>query len=218
MEEGGCSKPVWQPDCRAMRMICLERLWISVLWSTLRCSAGLLSGTPSMCSGARSALGPGRRSLRRENSLQGRADHRAPRRPLEAMRSKRRYCALSTRANAVGGEIEGLKAVGMLCFHGGGERCDGAEKRSRKSLGAGERLHAAGCEDSTDELLEELDGERRRFAGGECNGGADGAGSAATWLAAAAAGRAVGMRAVADGTGAWLVPCLCEGLGLGQTA
>ena len=63
------------------------------------------------------------------------------------------------------------------------------EKRSRKSLGAGERLHAAGCEDSTDELLEELDGERWRFAGGECNGGADGAGSAATWLAAAAAGQ-----------------------------
>ena len=75
------------------------------------------------------------------------------------------------------------------------------EKRSTKSLGAGERLHAAGWEHSTDELLEELDGERWRFAGGECNGGADGAGGAVTWLAEASVGRAAGMHAIADGAG-----------------
>ena len=59
-------------------MICLERAWIAVLASTLACSVGVLPGTPSMCSGARSALGPGLCSLSRENSLQGGADQSAP--------------------------------------------------------------------------------------------------------------------------------------------
>ena len=57
----------------------------------LACSAGLLPGTPSM----NSALGPGLRSFRRQNSLQGGADHRAPRMPLDAARSSKRYCASS---------------------------------------------------------------------------------------------------------------------------
>ena len=84
-------------------MICMSMPWgaddlpgVAVYLSAfvdfaLLCSAG----TPSMNSGVRRALGPGLRSLRRVNSLHGGADHKAPSKPLEATRSKRRYCALS---------------------------------------------------------------------------------------------------------------------------
>ena len=86
MEDGGCSMPVWLPAPCAARSTCLDLLCISVLASTLACSAGLLEGTPSMCAGVRNALGPGCLSLRMLNSLHGGADQMQPSRPLEAVR------------------------------------------------------------------------------------------------------------------------------------
>ena len=89
-----------------------------------------------MNSGVRSALGPGLRSFRRENSLQGGADHNAPNMPLEAMRSSKRYCASSKMLHAVSaskskGCMQSTCSASIAVVSGALMPA----KRSRKSLG-----------------------------------------------------------------------------------
>ena len=136
-----------------------------MLWSTLACSAGLLPGTPSTNSGVRRALGPGLRSFRRENSLQGGADHKAPKIPLDAVRSSKRYCASSKMSNAKSasrskGCRQSVRSASMAAVRGALTPAN----RSRKSFGAVECLATAARSGSSDELDEELDEERRRLA------------------------------------------------------
>ena len=61
--------PAWPAALTMPRKISLERLRIAVLAATLACSSALSPGTPSTNSGLRSAFGPGRLSLRRENFM-----------------------------------------------------------------------------------------------------------------------------------------------------
>ena len=79
--DGGCSIPA----CPAVLTVALRSVrdlqCISVLASTRACSCGARPGTPSMWSGARSALGPGRLSFNWENSLPGGALQATPTTP-----------------------------------------------------------------------------------------------------------------------------------------
>ena len=91
IEEGGCSRPA-SPAASRMHLMTLRlRACISALCDTWRSSASDRPGTPCINSGVRSALGPGLRSLRREYSLHGGADHPAPTMPLHATRRIRRW-------------------------------------------------------------------------------------------------------------------------------
>ena len=70
--------PAWPALLTTLRSRVRDLVCISVLASTLACSAGESPGTPSMYCGVRSALGPGRLSLSLENSLQGGALQATP--------------------------------------------------------------------------------------------------------------------------------------------
>ena len=87
--DGGCSRPAWPVALTTPRKTSRDRLCIAVLASTLACSSLLSPGIPSIYSEFRSAFGPGRLSLRRENSLHGGALHTMPTRPECARRSSR---------------------------------------------------------------------------------------------------------------------------------
>ena len=136
-----------------------------------------------MCSGVRSALGPGWRSLRRENSLQGGAAQRAPTRPLDATRSSNLYC-VSSRMLHVGslsrsnGEKQSALSACMATVRGALM----PEKTSRKRRGGAACL-GRGCATGVLELLvEELDDDDllrfgTRVTGRAVQGGGGGAGA-----------------------------------------
>ena len=117
-----------------------------------------------MCSGVRSALGPGLRSLSRENSLQGGADQSAPKTPLEATRSRRRYCALSKISNALSASrSNGWKQSACKASMAEVSGALIPANRSKKSFG-GCCFGGTGLASSVEYSEEELEEERARFA------------------------------------------------------
>ena len=170
---GGCVHGAESPGLVQVHaaMTCGDMGAVGALLLQKRDIVWLLPGTPSMNSGVRNALGPGLRSFRRENSLQGGADHRAPRTPLDAVRSSKRYCVSSKMLKAASASrSKGCKqsacSASMAALMGALTPAN----RSRKSFGAVECLAIAERPGSSDELEEELEEERRRLAGGGAGG------------------------------------------------
>ena len=107
------------------------------------------------------------RSFKRENSLQGGADQRAPRIPLDAARRSKRNCASSKMSNAVfAPRSKGCRQSACSASIAAVRGALTPAKRSRKSFGAVDCLAAAVQTEtgSSDELDDEEDEERRRSA------------------------------------------------------